>query len=475
MGQLLAFREPMAAAPRAPILQEGRNCCRVARASRAAVLIDGAAYFQRLDQVLRRAQKSVLIVGWDFDASIKLRPDLPNSPALGDLLRRLAEQRPALEVRVLVWSVAFLHAPSAPLPLIFGAAWQRHPRIDVRLDRTHPLYAAHHQKIVCLDDSIAFAGGIDLTIRRWDTSQHLPEHPLRVTAAGKAYPPVHDVQLMVEGDAARMVADTARERWQRATGEVLAPVETPPSFWPQDLRPDFTDVPVAASRTMPAWRAHPACTEGAALVLDALASARRTIYIEAQYFTSPRIGELLERRLQEPQGPEVVVVIRRRFNGALEGFVMGGNQDRLVQRLRAADRFGRFGVFCPVVQGGPVAVHSKVVIVDDDLLRIGSSNLNNRSIGLDSEFDLTVEAGDEKTRRIIAGLRDTLLAEHIGVAPQVLRDAVAADDSLLRAIARLHHNPRGLEPVPPLTSPRGGQVFGTWLLDRSRPFPGLWP
>ena len=166
--------------PRAePILHPGKNCWRVAKASRAAVLIDGADYYAALEQSLRKARKSILIVGWDFDAGIRLLPDRPETPKLGDFLRALVEERPELEVRVLVWSVAVIHAPGAPLPLLLGAAWEKHPRIQVRLDREHPLYGAHHQKIVCIDDNLAFAGGMDLTIRRWDTCKHEAEHDLR--------------------------------------------------------------------------------------------------------------------------------------------------------------------------------------------------------------------------------------------------------------------------------------------------------
>ena len=165
--------------PARPILEEGRNCWRIASAKRAAVLIDGADYYAALEKVLRKARKSIIIVGWDFDAGIRLLPNQPNCPKLGDFLRALVEENPELQIRVLVWSVAVLHAPGAPLPLLLGAPWERHPRIQVRLDREHPLYGAHHQKIVCVDDTVAFVGGMDLTIRRWDTAEHKATHELR--------------------------------------------------------------------------------------------------------------------------------------------------------------------------------------------------------------------------------------------------------------------------------------------------------
>ena len=62
-------------------------------------------------------------------------------------------------------------------------------------------------------------------------------------------------------------------------------------------------------------------------------------------------------------------------------------------------------------------VHSKVMIVDDRLLRIGSANLNNRSMGTDTECDLAIEARNAAERAaIIATVRARLLADHCGVS-----------------------------------------------------------
>ena len=120
---------------------------------------------------------AILIIGWDFDGRILLRPDVsgPEQLPLGRLLRSLVEENPRLEVEVLVWSIAVLHAPGAPLPLLLGSDWDQHPRIKVRLDRAHPIYAAHHQKIVTIDDKVAFCGGMDLTVDRWDMARHEPD------------------------------------------------------------------------------------------------------------------------------------------------------------------------------------------------------------------------------------------------------------------------------------------------------------
>jgi phosphatidylserine/phosphatidylglycerophosphate/cardiolipin synthase-like enzyme len=445
--------------------------------------VDGSAYFTSLEAALRRARRSILILGWDFDGRIRLRPDVDPalSPPLGPLLRSLVEAQPDLEIRILVWSVGVVHAPSAPGPLLFGAEWQEHPRLHLKLDTQHPLYAAHHQKIVCVDDRIAFVGGMDLTIRRWDTSLHSVDNPYRLQPDGTPYHPVHDVQMAVDADAACRVAELARRRWQAATGEELEPpfkVESVESHaWPPDLSADFTDVRVAIARTMPAWNRHHGVAEVAALTVDALGAARRTIYIEAQYMTAPLVADVLERQLRKQDGPEILVLMTRESHGFAERVVMGNNRDRLIRRLRQADHHGRLRVYYPCVRapGGrrqQVLVHSKLIVVDDVFLRVGSSNLNNRSMGLDTECDLAIEATDERTRRAIKLLRNRLVGEHLDATTEDVASAIDIEGgSLVRAVDRLNHGPRGLEPFPAMTNDGPTRpVPGTRLLDPKRPF-----
>ncbi|MFH6785169.1 MULTISPECIES: phospholipase D-like domain-containing protein [Methylobacterium] len=464
------------------LFEPGRTCWCVARAGRVAVMIDSAEYFARLEDALRQAQSSILIVGWDFDGRIRLRHDASpeESPPLGPLLRDLAAQRPGLAVRVLVWSAATVHGPGAALPLLFGAEWEAHPRVTLRLDTHHPLYAAHHQKLVCIDDRIAFCGGIDLTVGRWDTVAHTAGDPLRTNPDGELYPPVHDLQMAVDGEAAARLGDLARERWRAATGEVLAPVHpTAAPVWPQGLAPLFTEAPVAIARTMPLQGGEPSVEEAAALTAAALAAARRTIYLEAQYLTATFVADALAAHLAADEGPEIVVVLTRRSHNFTERVAMGTPRDRVLRRLRAADRFGRLFVAYPVVPrpdgADPdgdceIEVHAKLVLIDDWFLRIGSSNLNNRSVALDTECDLAVEARTQEERRAIRGLRDLLVAEHLGVAPDAMAEAIA-EGGLIAAIRRHMGGPRSLR-VCEVPEEEGllDPLVSSELLDPERPF-----
>jgi phosphatidylserine/phosphatidylglycerophosphate/cardiolipin synthase-like enzyme len=466
-----------------PVLQPGRNCWRVAPADKASALVDGAAYFTHLEAALRKAERSILIIGWDFDGSIRLRPDvdLEDSPPLGPLLRSLVEERPELEIRILVWSIAVVHAPGAPGPLIFGAEWQNHPRLQLRLDKHHPLYAAHHQKIVTIDDNLAFVGGMDLTVERWDTRDHSCDNHYRVKDDGTIYDPVHDVQMAVSGLAARSITEVAYERWKIATGEELSLSQpTKSDLWPSELPAQFTNAPIAIARTYPAWGEQTAIQEATALNLDALAAAKKSIYIEAQYMTAPCIGDVFEQHLANPDGPEIIIIQTHESHGWAEQRVMGTNRDRLIRRLRKADRYDRLRAYYPVVPAKDgecqVLIHSKLIIVDDTFLRIGSSNMNNRSIGLDTECDLALEATNDDMRRTIAHLRNDLLAEHLATSVDVFTSAVAAEGgSLIAGIEHLNTCDRRLRvfdamfdegPVEP--------AIGTGLLDPLEPFEPLW-
>ena len=455
------------------ILRQGRNCWCICKADRASVLVDAKTYFAHLRDALLLARRSILILGWDFDGRIKLRPQDDDCPALGPFLRELVEQHPDLHVDILVWSVAVWHAPSSPAGLLIGESWQEHPRIRLHLDTQHPIYAAHHQKIVCIDDALAFCGGIDLTVMRWDSPDHCVDDPLRRDPDNEPYGPVHDIQSVVQGEAAAAVADIARERWRRAGFSLNPRLQRHDPIWPPSLTADFTNVPAALARTLPAWDNHPQVEEIAPLTQDMILSARTYIYIENQYLTAPDVGKALARKLAEPNGPDVVIVVTKASRGRAEQFVMGRNRKRLLRRLTQADRYKRLRIYYPAICEGdeehPIHVHAKLMIVDDRILRVGSANLNNRSMGLDTECDLVIEARDEATRRGICTIRERLMAEHLGTTPAVAREAAIAERSLLTGIDRLNHGKRQLKAIT--VGPRGPirPVWATPLLDPRRP------
>jgi uncharacterized membrane protein YdjX (TVP38/TMEM64 family) len=195
--------------------------------------------------------------------------------------------------------------------------------------------------------------------------------------------------------------------------------------WPDIMPVHVENARVALSTTAPPEGDKKGVKEIEALYLDMIKAARRYIYVENQYFTSDVIGEALKASLALAQGPEITVVTRLLSHGWLEEVTMSTLRTKLVRDLRAADKHGRLRCVYPDVpglcEGECLDVHSKVMIVDDEWCRIGSSNLSNRSMGMDTECDLTIEAqGDAKIAAAIRQFRDDLIAEHSALPRQLL-------------------------------------------------------
>ena len=277
--------------------------------------------------------------------------------------------------------------------IITLARWMLHKRIHTKLDGAHPTGASHHQKIVVIDDCFAFCGGIDMTADRWDTRDHKDADPCRIRPNGRPYDPWHDATTALEGPVAAALGELARDRWKCASGEELHPVEGRSDCWPEQLPCQFTNAEIAISRTRPQMPELPEVREIERLVLDQIASAERHIYAESQYFASRLIAEAIARRLEEPDGPEIVLINPISADGWLEQVAMDTARARLYQALHRRDPKGRLRLYHPyTTKAVPIYVHAKIMVVDDHILRVGSSNFNNRSLGLDTECDVTINA-----------------------------------------------------------------------------------
>jgi len=440
---------------RPSILKPGHNCWRIREAQRAAFLVDGAAYFEALASAISKAQKTIYISAWDIDSRIVLlrgKSAEGRSTPLGDFLNTKAANTPDLHVYILSWDFAMIFAMEREILPIFRLGWRTHPRIHFHMDNEHPIGGSQHQKLVIIDDRVAFCGGLDPTKERWDTPEHRTHDPRRVEPGGKPYEPFHDIQMIVDGDAAASLSELFRDRWLWATGQELQPVggnvETP---WPLALTPDLTNIQVGVARTFPAFKDRSEIREVEALYQEAIEAAQDYIYIENQYFTSPVIAGALAERLKQENGPEIGLVLPKEIRGWLQQSTITPMQAHLMKGLFKADRHGRLRVWYPCSEDGkqPIFVHAKAMIVDDAFVRIGSSNLNNRSMGLDSECDLAFEAkGNPKVVRAIQAFRNRLLAEHLGTTQDRIEAEIKQTGSLIRAIEGLRKPGRTLQKLP---------------------------
>lgn len=461
------------------ILSEKENCWQLASVDRAAFIIDAEDYFRAFRESVSLARHSIFVLGWDIHSALRLVRDgsddgLPET--LSALLDALAKKNPNLQIYILSWDFAMIYAMEREFFPHYRLQWKSHDRVRFSLDGEHPVGASQHQKLVVIDDRIAFAGGMDLSKWRWDTSAHLADDERRIDPEGKPYPPFHDVQMVVDGEAAAALGRLARERWLDANGAEpeAGPVESEHDPWPPSIEPDILEARVGIARTLPEYEGRREVREVERLYLDAIEAARHFIYIENQYLSSHAFGEAIAKRLQEPGGPEVIIVGPEQTGGWLEQHTMDVLRARLLRELRRADHHDRLRVYSVRVSKEPqisLMIHAKVMVIDDRFARVGSSNLSNRSMGLDSECDLAIESTDDRDcTEAIRGFRQRLLAEHLGVDESAVRDAEATKPSLIRAIESLRGNERTLEPLSAeLPEEVDAWVPDSELLDPERP------
>ncbi len=383
------------------------------------VMVDGAQALPRIAAAIAAAESHVHVAGWHVEAAFRLG-HTPGSPTVRGLLGDLAERMP---VRVLVWA-------GAPVPVF------KPTRADVRrgreelcagtrihcvLDRHERLAHCHHEKLVIVDDEVAFVGGIDLTGLGGDRFDH-NDHPYRAALGW------HDGAVCIRGPAVADVAEHFRSRWQEVAGEELAPPAVPGPAG---------DVELQLVRTVPE-RAYAFVPKGEFRIVEAytraLRSAERLVYLENQFLWSPELVRILADKLRRPPHPDfrlVILLPARANNGADDTNGQLGvltEADAGHGRLLACTLYSRDPA---AGRSAPVYVHAKIGIVDDRWMTVGSANLNAHSLFNDSEVNLvTQDAG------LVVDVRRRLWAEHLEAAPEaVAGDPTDVIDRMWRPIA----------------------------------------
>jgi phosphatidylserine/phosphatidylglycerophosphate/cardiolipin synthase-like enzyme len=437
------------------VFKPGETCWRIAAANRAAFLIDNEAFFTAAFEAVNQARRSILLLGWGFDPRTRLFPDGYDGPddpdEIGRVLVELACARPELDIRLLIWKSALPISASQEFFPHKARKYFRNTPVHFVLDDAVPFGACHHQKVLVVDDRVAFCGGGDISVDRWDSPAHLDDDARRMMPKQEEHVPRHEVMMLVDGPAAKALGDLARERWRRATDETPPePEDAGGDPWPDHVPAHLTNVQLAIERTEPAWKRRPMVDEIRRLTLASIAEAKDCIYLENQYFTSPLVTEALAARLGEPDGPEVVLVSTRHAPSWFDHLTMDRARGTMIWRLRAADVFGRFRAYCPVTSGGEtIIVHSKVTVIDDRIARVGSANLNNRSGGFDTECEIGLEVEDEARRLAIAAFRDRLVGHFMGVTGDAVAKARAEFGGLGAAIDALNRQGRLARIEPP--------------------------
>lgn len=432
------------ASPFGAVMVKDETCATIVRAERAALMVDGEEYFAALRNAMLQAKRMIVIVGWDLDSQVDLAPQLHDGSGLDadgvptrlkPLLEYLTDRTPELKVWLLLWDFTPLFVRDRePLPMV-NLMLTTSSRIRLHLDDALPFGACHHQKIAVIDDAIGFCGGLDVTRERWDTSDHTPNDPRRVSPKGGLYTPFHDTHMAVTGPAARALGDLVRRRWRAVDPDDIPEIEDPSEIWPEGLEPHFTDIDVGLSLTEPSLNDNPAVWQIEDLYTKAIRQAEHLVFIENQFLTAPGVAEALTDRLRERPDLEAVIITPAVQNTWLETKSMGGGRQMFRAQLEEAGVTDRVTLVAPETRAADgttasVMVHSKLMIVDDRFLTVGSANLNRRSMRFDTEANLALIGDTEERCRTIAGLRHRLLGEHLGLSAEEFAERAETSDSL---------------------------------------------
>lgn len=439
----------------ARVLATPKHAYRSHTVDELGLVIDGEDYFRAFYRAALKAERYIVLSGWQFDSEVKLLRgvDAEHAEAPVTLLKFLdwlCGHKPDLHIWILAWDFSLVFAAEREWMQTLVFEWATNARLHFRFDDNHVERGCHHQKFAVIDGEISFLGGLDLCDARWDDRSHRQRNDLRINVGGDPGKPFHDIQAFIRGRAfASSLVELFEARWERAGGDDF---EVPRDVTSGAARVAVEGlVPIAArevllSRTDP--HGSPGgpqlCEEIYALHVAAIEAAERLIYCETQYLSAHGIEEAFVRRMRDPQRGklEIVFVLNMRGETLKEQAAVGLAQAQIISTLRkVAEETGhQLGIYytlpaCEAEERPERAtyIHSKLMIVDDRLLTVGSANLTNRSMSVDTELNVTVEGdGDaDELARSIRAVRAALLAEHAGGPPiELVEGLVAHLDSL---------------------------------------------
>lgn len=417
-----------------------RNC--------AAFTIDGKATFEQMYYHINRAKSSICIANYDLDPALRFVRRYPineesaivGSRCAADLIETnlsnsrkkhsleallLSKARQGVDVKIIVWQprLLFRSLPGADERGIDGRAeevesierqaekLQIGDRLEVRVDSTAPAFtSAHHEKVMIVDNEVGFCGGLDLSRGKWDTPNHDYDSQLRDHDSE----PWHDVHVVVRGPVVSDLAYHFFQRWHYGEAKDSASVRN--IEFPQPRSSAAGSIPITALRT---WKEFDGTGGIRAWYAQMFKDAKFGIYIENQFpFQDAWITNLLARQLQANKRLKVIILgpLEPNLPGLLGKILAGVSIHDIHRNLARLQKAGgdRVGVYCLVSQSKTtpvrrrqIYVHSKLMIVDDRWITVGSANLDKNGMRDSSEVNLGITSA-----RLARNLRVSLWKEH---------------------------------------------------------------
>jgi cardiolipin synthase A/B len=350
-------------------------------------LVDGAHAFPAMLEAIDAARSSIAMASYIFDGD-----------GIGaDFVRALARARErGIELRVLIDDVdARFSSSSAVKPLKHAGvnvAVFNPPLVPARL---HAMNLRNHRKILVVDGTVAFTGGMNVDCRYW-----------RPEAPEQAY---RDLHFRVRGPVVAQLMEVFADDWQFTTGEAL---RGPTWFAPASGEGAILARTIEAGPDEAFERARWA-------ILGAVNAAQRSVRVLTPYFI-PDQSVISALDAAALRGVEVDIVIPQESDLPHVRWAMFG------QLWQVLDHGCRVWL-----RPGPFD-HSKLLVVDGAWTLIGSANWDARSLRLNFEVNVecySVEFGAHMDGLIQAriGTAHALTLDMLNARslPEKLRDGVA--------------------------------------------------
>ncbi len=441
------------------ILKRGWNYWRDGQASSTGLLIDARDYYKAIFDAAAHAKQSILMAGWQFNSDVRLLrgkdcDTCDTDTRLLPYLNYLCEKKPDLHVYILAWDfVEFLGLKREwRQSQLFGQSKTK--RIKFLYDSRHAIGASHHQKMVVIDGNVAFVGGMDICNERWGDRCHNTYQNERHDSNAPCQEPFHDVQSYHTGPVAKHFVTLFKRSWMRAGGGKLSiprVISAAACAFNPSISLPGGRVAICRTQSRTLFPPQRTVTEIRRLYVDAIDAAERLIYIENQYFSSKKVLTALIERMRRKDRPalQIVIVLPQMIKTFTEDLALGYTQARMLRTLKkvALQTGHALGVYYSTTKGKndvevPKLIHSKLFLIDDRFLSVGSANLANRSMGLDTELNVAWEATEKPTFiEAVRRIRVDLLSEHVGVSRAWADINLAPIDTLVETLEMLAHSP----------------------------------
>jgi len=308
------------------------------------MLINGDQAYPAMLEAINNAERSIYLMTYIFDSD-------DTGAIFIDALERCNNR--GVEVKVLIDGIGELGRLRRASTMLRnkGIAVQRF----LPLTLVHPqlyLNLRNHRKLLLVDNQVAFTGGLNISSRHQLNDNHQETR-------------VEDIHFKITGPVVHQMESVFKDDWEFATGEKLEVSTSRYSCGGASLCRVIVDEPSERVDRL------------AMTLMGVISAAQRRIVIMTPYFLPPR--ELISAMQSAAlRGIEITILLPHKNDSRL---VHWATRNLLWQFLQ-------FDI--KIYYQPPPFVHTKLFIVDDDLVFFGSANLDPRSLRLN--FELNVEA-----------------------------------------------------------------------------------